>query len=130
MSIERRSEYLAVTTTRWTRVSLRGLVAGSGIDDAEPLENIRYVLDAESKGSQRRLSVVMRDKIVPVEFKRVEKGSSRAETIDRLVSLLQTAMNLPEDERGKDPLLLENQSGAMSRPQGIPELTGAVPGDV
>ncbi|WP_159813753.1 hypothetical protein [Actinomyces sp. zg328] len=100
------AKHLVVTSQRWGHVTLRDLLAPQS-DALKPLEDLRYVVDSKLKDSRRRVEIVTREGVTPVEFKGVEEGTDRASAVDRTLSLLRTAMNLPDDEREHDPLLCQ-----------------------
>lgn len=101
---------LVVTNERWGCLSPKEISVELARKEWEPLEGVRYVVDSGMRKSGRRVDIVARDSITDLEFDSVEAGTGRADAVDRVVSLLRTAMNLPEDERGQDPLLLQAAS--------------------
>lgn len=110
------SEHLVVTKSRWGLVTRRDLVTAKGLDGLSSLRDLRYVVDSGFKNSGQRVEIVTRECVVPVEFKRVEKGADRGNAVERTLSLLRTAMNLPDDEREHDPLLSQPRQPCAALP--------------
>lgn len=103
VEVGQEARHLVVTTSRWGRVTLHDLTTAH--DALRPLEDVRYVVDDGLKDSGRTAHIVTRADVVSVTFKKAEAGTSRETAVDRMLSLLRTAMNLPDDEREHDPLL-------------------------
>lgn len=103
VEVGQEARHLVVTTSRWGRVTLHDLTTAH--DALRPLEDVRYVVDDGLKDSGRTAHIVTRADVVSVTFKKAEAGTSRETAVDRILSLLRTAMNLPDDEREHDPLL-------------------------
>lgn len=104
VEVGQEARHLVVTTSRWGLVTLRVLLT-TKLDALRPLEDVRYVVDDGLKDSGRTVHIVTRADVVSVTFKKAEAGTSRETAVDRALSLLRTAMNLPDDEREHDPLL-------------------------
>lgn len=102
--------FLVVASGHWGCVSSKEVSVAWATRDWDPLEDVRYVVDSGARGTGRRLDVVTRRSVTGLDFDGVEDGTARADAVDRAASLLRTAMNLPEEERGKDPLLLQRGS--------------------
>ena len=102
--------FFVVTSEHWGCMSPKEISVEWARKEWAPLEGVRYVVDSGTRRSGRRIDIVARDSITCLEFDGVEAGTVRAAAVDRVVSLLRTAMNLPEGERGKDPLLLQPAS--------------------
>lgn len=111
---DRGEKTLVVTSRRWGLVALSNLTTTSADDALSPLEDLRYVIDSGLKDSQRSVDVVTRERVVTVKFKKVEDGTDRSSAVDRTLSLLRTAMNLPDDEREHDPLLDQPRPTSLS----------------
>lgn len=99
--------YVFVSNEHWGLLSPKNISVGLAGRQWNALEDVRYVVDSGQDKSGRKIRIVTPESIEDVTFVDVEAGTVRAAAVDRVVSLLRTAMNLPEGERGKDPLLLQ-----------------------
>lgn len=116
VEVDQGADHLVVTTCRWGLVTRRDLVTAKGLDSLSPLTDLRYVVDSGLKNSGQHVEIVTRERVVPVEFKRIKKGTDRGSTVERTLSLLRTAMNLPDDEREHDPLLSQPRPACAALP--------------
>ena len=82
--------------------SRRSLLNDGAIERAFPLDDVRYVrFKGEDKGASG-LDVISRQEDLSVAFSGGDREGAR-----RVADLLATAMHLPDEERGSDPLMIE-----------------------
>lgn len=105
VGINQGADHLVVTTSRWGLVTLRDLATAKTLEGLRPLADLRYVVDSGLQDFKRRVDIVTRERVVGVELTQIEDDAERSSAVDRTLSLLRTAMNLPDDEREHDPLL-------------------------
>lgn len=110
VQVKKDGTYVFVSNEHWGLLSPKNVSVGLARTQWNALEGVRYVVDAGQDKSGRKIRIVTPESIEDVTFVGVEAGTVRAAAVDRVVSLLRTAMNLPEGERGKDPLLLQPAS--------------------
>ena len=96
------SGVLGVTSAQVFHASRRSLLNDGAIERAFPLDDVRYVrFKGEDKGAPG-LDVISRQEDLSVAFSGGDRGGAR-----RVADLLATAMHLPDEERGSDPLMIE-----------------------
>jgi len=96
------SGVLGVTSAQVFHASRRSLLNDGVIERAFPLDDVRYVrFKGEDKGAPG-LDVISRQEDLSVAF-----GGGDREGARRVADLLATAMHLPDEERGSDPLMIE-----------------------
>ena len=96
------SGVLGVTSAQVFHASRRSLLNDGAIERAFPLGDVRYVrFKAEGRGAPG-LDVISRQEDLSVAF-----GGGDREGARRVADLLATAMHLPDEERGSDPLMIE-----------------------
>lgn len=96
------SGVLGVTSAQVFHASRRSLLNDGAIERAFPLDDVRYVrFKGEDKGASG-LDVISRQEDLSVAFSGGDREGAR-----RVADLLATAMHLPDEERGSDPLMIE-----------------------
>lgn len=100
--------YLGITPEHFF-LSAQSSVRKQGIVDREfPLADIRYVRFRERGKQGPALDIITKDEDLNLTFDDWASSAQGLHDAQRISDLLATAINMPEDERRSDPLLIES----------------------